>query len=281
MGDGERRRFEARFEPREVEVVVLTGASAGGASRGGRDRWWRPSMDVLGYVAADGSYVEVRGRLEWLATEDQRVGWGHHLEPATQYRVRVRPAPPPDPAWLAEHPWAPRETFYLLEVLARGLHVPELDARLERYRTPRVFRTELGEFTLDRRLGAARGRIDWLGGRVSVSLDVDEGSVEGAETVATALGSLLALVADMAAVDARWRAFIGEELAGLANEWLEESGEELTPDSVAARVRLSELPIGADGTPTPYYDDGDLFGGHVIIVDIDPDGTMTGADIAG
>ncbi len=50
---------------------------------------------------------------------------------------------------------------------------------------------------------------------------------------------------------------------------------------MASRVSLESLEVGSDGSAAPMYDDGDLFAGHVIIVEVEPDGTLTDATIAG
>ena len=47
------------------------------------------------------------------------------------------------------------------------------------------------------------------------------------------------------------------------------------------RIRLSERVVESEGSVTPFYDDCDLFWGHVILVEVEPDGSMTYAYIAG
>jgi hypothetical protein len=96
----------------------------------------------------------------------------------------------------------------------------------------------------------------------------------------------MAYAADAAGTDARWRAYAAATLTDLANDWQDQaddagSSAPITPEVFVERIRLSELSVAADGSATPYYSDGDLFWGHVILVDVEPDGSMTDAYIAG
>jgi hypothetical protein len=288
----ERRAFDRRHADEVVEITVLTGESTGGAGKAGDDVLWTPSADVIALVDEHGTVVSEEGRLSWLATDDQRGTWIHDLKPLTQYVVRVRRADP-DPAEYAKYgmpvPDLSRD-FALDEVVARDVHVAALDERLARYLVPVVVATEHGDFTLERSFGHFSGSVDWCGREVEVMLDADEESDEGVVTCAAALTRLEAYVADAAGTDARWRAYAATTLLDLANDWQEQAdgpgdgrapAGPVTAESFVERISLNELSISADGSATPFYADGDLFWGHVILVDVEPDGSLTDAYIAG
>ena len=284
----EREAFDERHSSEAVEIIVLTGENVGGAGKAGGDVLWTPTSNVLAYIDETGSAVFEEGRLSWLATNEQRGSWVHDLKPLAQYRVRARRRAAPDPEEytriglpvpdLSHH-------FALVEVLERDLHVRELDERLGRWRHPVSISTHFGEFELDRSFGWFSGTVQWGGREVSVMLAIDEGSAEGAETCHGALSRLTEFVASMPSMDVRWREYAASELTDLANDWQQEdeaqSAEPITADVFAQRIRLSELSIAADGSATPYYDDGDLFWGHVIVIDVEVDGALTDASIAG
>ncbi|GAA5117176.1 DUF2262 domain-containing protein [Alloalcanivorax gelatiniphagus] len=284
----ERAAFDRRHEAEVVEITVLTGTSTGGAGKAGSDVLWTPSADVIGYVDEHGGVVTAQGRLSWLATDEQRGTWIHDLQPHTQYVVRVRRAGP-DPAEHARHGQPVPDLahhFALVEVLERDVRVASLDERLARYLQPVVVTTGLGDFTLERSFGHFGGEVDWPGGRVQVLLDADESSTEGAETCDVAAARLEACVADAAATDARWRAYAATMLLDLADDWQQQSDDPgdvgpVTAEAFVERIRLAELAVASDGSLTPYYDDGDLFWGHVILLEVEPDGSMTDAYIAG
>lgn len=282
----ERAAFDHRHAAQSVEIVVLTGESVGGAGKPGGAMLWTPSADLIAYIDETGAPVTARGRLSWLATDAQRDTWIHKLEPLTQYRVRVRRAAP-DPSEYAKYNMPVPDLshhFALDDVLERDLHVPALDQRREEWLQPITLSTDDGTLELDRSLGWFSGDISWGERRVSVSLTIDDDAPEGAETCDRALARLTGLLADAPAVDARWRGFAASELIESANAWQREdddTAEPVTPAMFAQRISLSELVISSDGSVTPYYDDGDLFFGHVILIEVTSDDTLTDAYIAG
>ena len=287
----ERQKFDKRHAPETVEITVLTGTSAGGAGRAGGDALWTASANVLAYVDEHGDVVVAEGRLEWLATEEQTGTWIHDLQPLTQYVMRARRASP-DPAEYAKHGMAVSDLahhFALDEVLAHDVHVAALDERKARWLEPVTLATDVGEFTLERGYGQFVATVDWRGHPMSVMLELDDDAEEGAETCTAALTRFRQCVADSANVDARWRAYAAATLTELANDWAQDEDgaegqpapERITEEVFAERIRLDELSVTPEGSMTPFFADGDLFWGHVILLDVESDGTVTDAYIAG
>lgn len=284
----ERRSFDERHSAKGIEIIALTGQSTGGAGKAGGAVLWTPSADVLGYVDETGSTVLAEGRLSWLATDAQRGSWIHDLKPLTQYVVRVRRAAP-DAAQYAKYGLPVPDLshhFALDEVIERDVHVAALDERLARWLEPVSLSTAVGDFELDRSLGWFSGVVRWGDREVSVTLGIDEESSEGRETCDGALARLYEFLEVGSSVDLRWRAFAASKLTESANAWQQDESEQsaagpITPDVFAHRIRLSELTIQADGSSTSYYDDDGLFFDHVILVEVEADGMLSDAYIAG
>lgn len=77
-----------------------------------------------------------------------------------------------------------------------------------------------------------------------------------------------------------YRAEAAGELLELYNDnWNE--GEPIDAVAFASRLMLENVVVERDGSVTLWYDDGDLFAGHVIFVVVEPDGTVSRAEIAG
>lgn len=55
----------------------------------------------------------------------------------------------------------------------------------------------------------------------------------------------------------------------------------ITEETFAERITISELSIDPDGNITVYYNDDDMFWGHIIEIDAHISGKMRSADIAG
>ncbi len=62
-------------------------------------------------------------------------------------------------------------------------------------------------------------------------------------------------------------------------EWSD--GEPINDEAFAGRMTMKELTIDGDGSATLFYDDGDLFWGHSILVEVDNEGAFQDASIAG
>lgn len=86
------------------------------------------------------------------------------------------------------------------------------------------------------------------------------------------LAQAQSLVKDQALNDALWRAHAAKHLLDNAIEWQEDDEDSAYPDGLQESdfikaISLSELSINEDGSFIAYYNDGDLFYGHVIIVE--------------
>ncbi|MBC7808336.1 MAG: DUF2262 domain-containing protein [Akkermansiaceae bacterium] len=79
------------------------------------------------------------------------------------------------------------------------------------------------------------------------------------------------------------REYAAREMAEGAEEWRDPDvvPDEITYETFAARITLSEISIEADGTATLWYDDDDMFGGHVITVSINNTRTFVRAEMMG
>jgi len=75
------------------------------------------------------------------------------------------------------------------------------------------------------------------------------------------------------------REYAAKKLLKLANDWAE--GGKVTKKDFVTRMRLEALEFYNDLSSGLYYNDGDLFWGHTITVDIDKSGKCTRAEFQG
>ena len=97
------------------------------------------------------------------------------------------------------------------------------------------------------------------------------------------------LLADQESWDKSLRAMAAHKLTPLANEWLADNAQSdrdpenkpITENEFARRIRITEFSVSSGGRFTAWFEDDDLFWGHVVTVD----GTLKkgpiGADIQG
>jgi hypothetical protein len=125
-------------------------------------------------------------------------------------------------------------------------------------------------------------QVDWWAGQreiapgLTIPVSVSPNDV-ALETVLVRAGRTFLRVQQS---DASLRQSASEVLLELCNEeWNEE--EPISGADFVARMAPKELTIDSDGSATLYYDDGDLFWGHSILVEMDDSGVFQDASIAG
>ncbi len=126
----------------------------------------------------------------------------------------------------------------------------------------------LGSLRLDSRIRRYEGLLHLGAEPVQLALDVDSaGSVHGAQVRARTC------VPRLEQWDQAAKRYAAAELLALANEWADsaEEGkvEPLAIDEFVERLTLQELSLAAEGAVTFCYEDGDLFWGHTILVEMD------------
>ena len=112
-------------------------------------------------------------------------------------------------------------------------------------------------------------------------LETDE---DNGETAELALKVFLKTAENFEDFDRKNKEFAADNLLDLAHEWQESDdgeNEPLTREQFIEAIGVSEWTVTPYGNMTLYYYDGDIFWGHAIEINIDEDGTIEDADIAG
>ncbi|EJK7924198.1 DUF2262 domain-containing protein, partial [Escherichia coli] len=97
-----------------------------------------------------------------------------------------------------------------------------------------------------------------------------------------AFENLRFLCSHMQQKDQEFRQYAAEQLTELANDWLQdEEDEEITEDMFVSRINLVELAMDYNGDYSLYYNDDDMFWGHIIDIVGSIETGPTSASIAG
>ena len=251
MGIVRVKEFEEEFEQEEIEIYALLRKVPNGAAVYSKD-----CLRPLAYTEAN---VDCKtGEL------DRREGI---------YRLLVRKA---KIKILDENRLASWNNRYLvLKVLEWDAGQKELEALAAYLQQPKYIHTQRGDFLLNRQYKWYEMKTPDCG----FTLDADEGS---GETCEAALAAYKKHEMNMPELDRQLRAYAAGHMLDTANDWLDNDGEEpITADQFADRITLSELAFRNDGSIEAYYDDGDIFWGHCIIVRMDKNGNIEDAEIAG
>ena len=165
--------------------------------------------------------------------------------------------------------------YLVLKVLEWDAGQKELEALAAYLQQPKYIHTQRGDFLLNRQYKWYEMKTPDCG----FTLDVDEGSDETCEA---ALAAYKKHEMNMPELDRQLRAYAAGHMLDTANDWLGDADEEpITAEQFADRITLSELAFRNDGSIEAYYDDGDIFWGHCIIVRMDKNGNIEDAEIAG
>ncbi len=265
--------FEKGFETEEYEMLILVQSSCKGAAN--IEDMLKPSVDFFASIdLRTGQVFHEKGRLEWLIKNDnKRIGWGYEFEQLGIYRVTVRKCIPQD-----QTPYM-NNRYMLINVLEENASNKKLEALKAYYAKPVSIENELGSFALDRDFSWFEGIVNWNGVEANVYLETDE---EDGDTAKQAMKVLKRVVDNN---DTKYREYAAEELTELANDWMEASDEidteEITKEIFMQRMEMSEIMVSSNGSLSLFYNDDDMFWGHVIEIKVDSSGKIISAYIAG
>ena len=271
--------FESGFVTEETEITVLLKDSSNGAAVLGD--WLRPSVNFLASIDNDtGEMIKEEGRLEWLIKKDpDRKGWGYDFEQYGIYKLLVRKC---IPRKLESFESATLNNCYMIvKVLEENVQNDKLLEYKEYLSKPVEIDTPYGKFVLDRSMSWFEGEIEVGGSEFTAFLETDE---DNGETAELALKVFLKTAENFEDFDRKNKEFAADNLLDLAHEWQESDdgeNEPLTREQFIEAIGVSEWTVTPYGNMTLYYYDGDIFWGHAIEINIDEDGTIEDADIAG
>ena len=258
--------FIALYNSDDEEKLVLI-QSGTSADKTFMDNFWSAHTCALAMADVQtGQVISDRCYLNWPLTDKEREAgeYSNRFAKGKVYRIKVR-------GWkgtaLNEPQW------YVTEVLEKDVSCPALDDIWAEYIKPIVIEDEvLGTLTLDREMSIFEGTCKWMGKEVRISLDVE---IEKKASWTRVTNVMKKLVADQEVWDKSLRAMAAQKLTAQANEWLADNDQTardpkqdpITEEEFARRILLTEFMVSPGGRFTAWYEDDDMFWGHVITVD--------------
>lgn len=121
--------------------------------------------------------------------------------------------------------------------------------------------------------------MKWNDQNISVMMSVDK---DDRSTWQQTFENLRFFLNNMQQKDQEFRQYAAEQLTEFANDWLQdEEDEEITEDMFVSRINLVELAMDYNGDYSLYYNDDDMFWGHIIDIVGSIETGPTSASIAG
>ena len=176
--------------------------------------------------------------------------------------------------------------LYIREVLEENASGTKLDKNQEKYLAPIVLEDEvLGKLVLEKSEGLFEGKYDFAGNDITIYIEVEWDSKATWKKPLTVARDFAEHIASK---DEVFRSYIAsdEDLYGAALECVEEYEDECeihfsTPEEFADALkgRMKYIFVNQNGSYTVGYDDGYVFGGHEIDVDVNSKGEMVCAEM--
>lgn len=269
----ERAAFAALYHDEAREITILSGEDCEGAGRAGKALIWSANCDIIAYKDGDQLHHE-EGSVSWPANDAELESDDRpRFRDLTLYRLRVCP-----------HKTAPHY-FRLLDILAADTADRELETIRSAYQQAITWQeAPFAPFVLNKKFNTYNGEGEWLGHTIRLALDSDD---EQESPTAAAIATLHRLYAAPQDWHDRLTAHAARELIEIARDWQEDGEGEIDDEArlseadFARRIRLEEISIDEDGGFTAWFDDDNIFWGHVIMVSINADGEYEDAEFAG
>ena len=158
--------------------------------------------------------------------------------------------------------------FLLEDVVDNDYKDDDLNIILEKYSKPVYYKDEeLGNFELDKSIDMFSKDIEWNDDNISILFkNIDE---EVNKKSADIIRKIFASKKD---IDKKLKDYISESLLEDANSWNDDDDKpNINKEDFVKLITLTSINIIYEDNITFYFDDGDIFSGHVIAVDSDYD----------
>ena len=158
--------------------------------------------------------------------------------------------------------------FLLEDVVDNDYKDDDLNIILEKYSRPVYYKDEeLGDFEFDKSIDMFSKNIEWNDDNISVLFkNIDK---EVNKKSADIIKKIFASKKD---IEKKLKDYISENLIEDANSWNDDDDKpNISKEEFIKLITLTSITIIYENNITFYFDDGDIFSGHVIAVDSDYD----------
>ncbi|GMQ57263.1 hypothetical protein AN1V17_16580 [Vallitalea sediminicola] len=137
--------------------------------------------------------------------------------------------------------------------------------------------SELGKFILNKSVDTYGSILDWCGVKSELIMETNEES-----ELVELIEKYKDRFSDQFDWDSKAKKFASKELISTKNDfWIDDDEKEMSEIEFQSLMSLESIVLYTDDSYTFWYKDGDIFGGHVIVVDGDFESGLNRAEIAG
>ncbi len=219
--------------------------------------------------------------INWLIKDKIFARNKYKFEKYGIYKLLVRKAKPVEND-IYSSTWK-YNRYMVVKIIDKKAKNKELEELAEYLKIPVIIKTNHIELTLDRDYNVFQGYAEIDNENCDITVETDETDREKATK---ALERLKKNEDNLKELDNKLRNFAADDMLENAIDWQserdkEEQEEELTREKFIEKMSLCGFEFLQDGCIIAYYDDGDMFWGHKIVVEMDEDNNCNEAYIAG
>ncbi|MGL5062468.1 MAG: DUF2262 domain-containing protein [Microcoleus sp.] len=142
---------------------------------------------------------------------------------------------------------------------------------------PDLVHPRLGKLRYSFENNCYEAQITFKQGQISIDIETED-----RDNIVSLLDRADRCVCQLVIYDENAKKYAARELLELKNQtWLDENEEPLTMEKFKSCMILESLVISSEGDVQFYYNDGDLFWGHYILIAMDSSDLFVDADIPG
>ncbi len=253
LANSEQKLLEQLSSSPLVEIIGLVNIKGVGASRRGKEKLWTMTFKFDVWRIGNGK-MEKDLFVRRQVTDRELKKFQRKIKAESIIKIRGRV--------LSENTLDSAHALFE-KYIKSNIHDSEIENHLTEIRKPVVYQDDLlGTFNYNRRMGWFENVILWGNEKINLRLDIEKmGDLDAAIEV------IHILYKDQAIWNKKIVDYAVSELLPLKNEsWIVEDEEEITQEQFKKQIELLSITVHQDGSYEFWYDDGDLFLGHALVV---------------
>ncbi|MDR3272981.1 MAG: DUF2262 domain-containing protein [Flavobacteriaceae bacterium] len=242
--------YNSAFDEEIINIIIITGASSFSAAQQlGNEELWTAHIKVTAWKLTDSEEINC-GEYSLVTKADD--DYLRHLQektlPNSIISVKVR---------------RKDNEFLLVEFSDDECKNLLLEKILKEQKKPVLYRDPfLGKFVLDKNLDLFEGKIKWRNKKIDMTVPKypEKRLKDAFVTVNTLLKKQIVW-------DEKLKRFAANKLLKLKNtSWLNENEPQITLPEFVRRIKTEHIEVYPKGRFEFWFNDGDVFGGHAIVV---------------
>ena len=251
--------FNSNFNDESFDMAFVLKESCLGAGKAHKDKYYTLYIYAIALKNIDSNEIIENDNILIQKKVKETKEYFQTLKSKSIVRLKVRKEKNNDDLYIR---------FLLEDIVDNDYKDDDLNVILEKYSKPIYYKDEeLGDFELDKSINCFEKNMSWIDNNdISVLFDdIDE------EVNKKSVDIIKKIFADKKDIDEKLKDYISENMLEDANSWNDDDKPHISKEEFIKLITLTSITIIYENNITFYFDDGDIFSGHVFAVDSDYD----------